>query len=484
MARRPELEALVDDILHGRLSRRALLRRAAALGIAGPSLSALLAACGGSSASEPTSPPSTAPAGGGTPAGSPSGGGSTSSRPLTPTFYQWIMNLHSAIDTSVNAEFSKTHQLNAQIAPVQGFGIDRFVAEARDKNSTWDIYVGMTPFVEMQALIEAGVIEPWDDYMPQEVKDDLIPSIREEATFDGKIYNWPFLLDVVIQGWNAEIVEQAGLDPTKPPADWDEYLANARRVVDSGAAPFGCTFDAHGWRSLAPIAHSISTDVYTEEGLFDFTSDAAVQALEIMKQMMELANPNVLDPGTTDGGVNDTPDEGAFAAQQVAYYVKYQNAHIRMAATWPNPDALQLAALPKAAGGAGATVFWNTGAALFTYGQNKELAAEYMKALTYSEPVFEQSIAGGTEASGHLPVYTSMWGSWRENPPAWMQDWAFLVGDQLPASKAIQTTKYGVTQFNLGQPHWQKYLTGEESDPRQAMQAAMDAVMAEVSKNG
>ena len=39
--------------------------------------------------------------------------------------------------------------LNFQIAPVQGFGIDRFVAEARDKSSTWDVYVGMTPFVEM-----------------------------------------------------------------------------------------------------------------------------------------------------------------------------------------------------------------------------------------------------------------------------------------------------------------------------------------------
>ncbi|MDI3340067.1 MAG: extracellular solute-binding protein [Sphaerobacter sp.] len=342
----------------------------------------------------------------------------------------------------------------------------------------------MTPFVEMQALIEAGVIEPWDDYMPQEVKDDLIPSIKEEAMFDGKIYNWPFLLDVVIQGWNKEIVEKAGLDPTKPPANWDEYLANARKVVESGAAPFGCTFDAHGWRSLVPITHSISTDVYTEEGLFDFTSDAAVQALEIMKQMMELANPNVLDPGTSDGGVNDTPDEGAFAAQQVAYYVKYQNAHIRMAATWPDPSQLQLAALPQAEGGAGATVFWNTGAALFTYGQNKELAAEYMKALTYSEDVFKESIAGGTAASGQLPVYTSMWEKWKQNRLEWMADWAFLVGDQLPMSKAIRTTKYGVTQFNLGQPHWEKYLKGEESDPRKAMQAAMDAVMAEVQKSG
>ena len=45
--------------------------------------------------------------------------------------------------------------------------------------------------------LEADVIEPWDNYVPQEVIDDLIPSIREECTVDGKLYSWPFLLDVI-----------------------------------------------------------------------------------------------------------------------------------------------------------------------------------------------------------------------------------------------------------------------------------------------
>src|SRR5438046_450956 len=107
------------------------------------------------------------------------------SRPLTPTFYSWITNLHPDIPT-INAEFSATTPLNFQIAPVQGFGIDRFVAEAKDKTSTWDVYVGMTPFVEMTALIQADVIEPWDDYVDTSFMDDLIPSIKNERTVDGQ----------------------------------------------------------------------------------------------------------------------------------------------------------------------------------------------------------------------------------------------------------------------------------------------------------
>jgi ABC-type glycerol-3-phosphate transport system substrate-binding protein len=455
MARKDELRVLVE--MPPGISRAELLRRGAALGIAAPSLAALLAACGGGDGDEE--------AGG---------------RPLTPTFYQWIVNLHPAIEDGVNPDFAEETPLASKIAPVQGFGIDRFVAEARDRSSTWDVYVGMTPFVEMAALIDADVIEPWDPYMPQEVRDDIIPSILEEAKFEDKIYNWPFLLDIIVQGWHAGIVEKAGIDPDTAPKTWDEYLANATKCKESGAAPFGCTFDAHGWRSLAPITHSISTDVYRPDGLFDFTSDPAVQALQLMKQMKDLANPNVLNPGTTDGGVNDTPDEGAFAAQQVAYYVKYQNAHTRMAGTWDDPTQLRLAALPS--GGGGATVFWNTGAALFKHGRKKEQAAEYMQALTKDERIWENSIGSEREAAGQLPVYQSLWEKWQADRPEWMKDWAFLVFEQLPQSKAITTHKFGLSQFQIGQPQWEKYLKGAESDPRTALQATQDAVLAEVKK--
>ena len=126
-------------------------------------------------------------------------------RPLTPTFYQWIEDLHPNIPT-VNGQFPG---INYQIAPVEGFGIERFVAEAKDETSTWDVYVGQTPFVEMSAMIEADVIEPWDDYIPKDVLDDIIPSIREECTINGKLYGWPFLLDVIGNSWHSGLTTQA-----------------------------------------------------------------------------------------------------------------------------------------------------------------------------------------------------------------------------------------------------------------------------------
>ena len=399
-------------------------------------------------------------------------------RPLTPTFYQWIEDLHPSIP-KVNSKFPG---VNYQIAPVEGFGIERFVAEAKKRESTWDVYVGQTPFVEMTAMIEADVIEPWDNYIPKDVLDDMIPSIRDECTINGKLYGWPFLLDVVGSSYHSGITSKAGL-PDDSPSTWGEYLARSQQVVDSGAAQFGATFDARGWRSLAPFTHSLSSDCYTSEGLFDFTGDAAIEALMLMKNIMRDSNPDILLAGTSDGGMNGTPDEVAFAAQRVGYYTKYQNAPLRMAQYWDNPDQLRLGPLPKFAGGEGSTVFWTTGAALFKHGKNKEKAAEYVKALTYDMQIWKDSLAGtSTGQPGQLPPYKSIYSNWASNKPGWLPDFVGLVRGQLDQAKCIDNHLFGLQQFIIGQSVWETYLKGEEKNPRVAMQNVVDAVHAEMKR--
>lgn len=399
-------------------------------------------------------------------------------RPLTPTFYQWIEDLHPAIP-QVNAKFPG---INYQIAPVEGFGIERFVAEAKNKDSTWDVYVGQTPFVEMSAMVAADVIEPWDDYIPKDVLDDIIPSIREENMINGKMYGWPFLLDVIGTGWHSGVTGKAGLADAAP-ATWDDYLANAAKIKESGAAPFGATFDSHGWRSLAPFTHSMSPDVYTSEGLFNFTSDPAVEALKLMKQIMAQSHPDILLEGASDGGVNGTPDEVAWAAERVGYYTKYFNSPLRFAANWDDPKLLHLGPLPKFANGAGSTVFWTTGSALFKYGKNKDKVAEYIKALTYEPQIWKDSIVG-TESGhpGQLPPYKSIYAAWDANKPDWMPPFVSLVRGQLDKAKAITNHVFGLQQFVIGKPIWETYLKGEEADPKAALTKVAEAVQAEIKR--
>jgi hypothetical protein len=448
--------------MEGRLDRRSLFKRGAALGVGASALASLAALSANRALA-------------------------AQDGKLTVTYYDWIESLHPTLD-DVNAAFAKTFPIDAQVAPSSGFGFDRFVTEAKSQTSTWDMYIGVTPFLEMTALVESGTIEPWDPYLPSGLLDDLPASFRAEGTYKEKFYVWPFVTDIIAQGWHAGIVEKAGLDPEKAPADWDEFIANSKQVMESKAAPYGCTFDFHDWRSLIPITHSFSTDVYTPDGLFDYTSDAALQALEVMKRMTEVSHPDVLTEGTTDSGVNNTPDEQVWAAEQVGYYMKFIGAHVHYSSSWPDPTKMRVAPIPTPKGGAGGTVFWNTGAVLFKYGKNKEKASEYMKTLVYDPTIWQESIAGlkekGSDASGGLPPYTSIYTAWAANPPDFIKanPWVTTMAGSLSKAKAIEPTLLSVTQFSVARPEWIKYLTGDEKDPKVAMQNAANATYAEWKK--
>jgi multiple sugar transport system substrate-binding protein len=449
------LKQLTEKVRSGQMTRRSFMTNmlAGSMGLAGFNVLTDLAAPGIASAQD---------------------------RPLSPTAYPWIDDLHGEAIDAVNARLG---DINWTVATTEAFGIQRFVAEALNEESTWDLYLGVTPFVELRALAESGSIEPWTDYISQDVIDDIIPSIYEEVQLDGVQYSWPIFLDVISMGWHTGIIEAAGLDPDTPPTTWAEFLANAKQIVDSGAAPYGATFDGNGWRSLAPMAHSISTDVYDEDGRFLFTSEPALKALELMKSIMEYANPDVLLQGATDGGVNQTPDELAFGAERTGYIVKYQNAPTRFAENWADPSLLKLGAMPQFEGGEGSTVFWTTGAALFTHGQNKQAAADYMTELTYDMQLWENSIKGTeTGRPFQLPPYSSIYAEWDANPPEWLPPGVGLIRGQLDVAKAIPNHLFGLSQFQIARPEWEKYLNGEESDPMVAMQAAWDAVTAEIER--
>ena len=99
---------------------------------------------------------------------------------------------------------------------------------------------------------------------------------------------------------------------------------------------------------------------------------------------------------------------------------------------------------------------------------------------------WQDSIGGSASGQpGQLPPYQSIYAKWQKDTPDWLkaQTWVPLVFGQLQVAKAIPNHAYGLQQFIIGQPLWEKYLKGDEKDPMVAMKAAKDAVAAEVLKN-
>ena len=453
MVEKTPTQRLWQDALTGKISRRDILIRGAALGLSAPVLAGLAQeSIRGTLAAEEGKP--------------------------TATFYDWELNLHPGIYDVGDASGVKV-----EVAPTENFGNDRFIAEANDESSTWDMYGGVTPFLEMLQLVQTGTIEPWDPYVTDEIKADLFPATLAEGTVDGSWYVWPLLLDIAVQASNASILEKAGIDPEVAPVTWDEFIANAQKVKESGAAPYGLTFDNRDWRSLIPVTHSISTDVYTPDGLFRYNSDAAVQALEILKSMMQWTSADILAASGVDNTV--LVDQATWASEQAGYYFKYQNAPLTYSATWKDPSMLRLARLPKTADGVGGTVFWDTGAVLFKYGNNKPKMVEFIQAIQQDQAIWENSVQGnpdeGTTPVGQLPVTQSTWTNWEASPPDFVtaNPWIFEVRDALAAASAIAPSMLAIKQFDVARPIWHKYLSGDTADAKTAGQEAFDAVLAE-----
>ena len=195
-------------------------------------------------------------------------------------------------------------------------------------------------------------------------------------------------------------------------------------------------------------------------------------------------NSDILLEGSSDAGVNSTTDEEAFKSQRVGLYFKYFNAPLRMAASWDDPKLLHLGPLPKFANGEGSTVFWTTGCALFKHGQNKEKAAEYIKALTYDQQIWKASIVG---TPGVLSGSAS----------ALQIDLRGLGLEQARLDAAVRRSRAQSARSRQGDRQqslwaaairhrqtriWETYLKGEEPDPKVAMTKVKEAVQAEIKK--
>ena len=462
MAENTQVRQLFRDALSGKLNRREVFQRGIALGLSANVIGMLALNANGFGAIARAA---------------------EEGKPVA-TFQPWQLNLHGPNLIRVGEALG----VEVQEAPTTNFGFDRFVAEANDKNSSWDFYGGVTPFLEMISLANSGTIEPWTQYMPEGLFEDLAPATTTEGSYNGQFYVWPLLLDINVMMWHSGILEKAGLDTTAAPVTWDDQIAAAQKIMDSGAAPYGIVFDVRDWRSLIPITHSISIDVYDKEtGLFQYASDPAVEALEIMKRMQPLTIRRCAD-GRRLSTTTVSPDEASVRRRAGGYYFKYQNAGFQFSANWPDPSKLRLGRLPKTEDGVGGTVFWDTGAVLFTYGANKAKAVEYLSELEKTNRCGSDSITGnpdeGTIPVGQLPVLQSLWAEWETNPPDFIANnpWTQVGLRQSRQRKRDRPTPSPSCSSTPPGTEWIKYLSGETADAKTAMQNAQDAALADVRK--
>jgi sn-glycerol 3-phosphate transport system substrate-binding protein len=89
--------------------------------------------------------------------------------------------------------------------------------------------------IDIYELLEQDLIVPFDD-MATSAADkawlkSFYPALMANGTYKGKVYGIPFQRSTIVMYWNKDAFKEAGLDPEKPPTNWNEMREMAAKLV-------------------------------------------------------------------------------------------------------------------------------------------------------------------------------------------------------------------------------------------------------------
>ncbi|MDC0801776.1 ABC transporter substrate-binding protein [Clostridium paraputrificum] len=121
-----------------------------------------------------------------------------------------------------------------------------------------NLVTDLTPYIENETL-------KFDNY------EDILPSFREAAKIDGKIYGMPFNKSTEVLWYNKTLLDELGL---KAPTTYDE-LAQVSKTIKEKKGIAGAGFDSLN----TYYTTFLKTEGKTFDSSFDVTSEASAKAL-------------------------------------------------------------------------------------------------------------------------------------------------------------------------------------------------------------
>jgi sn-glycerol 3-phosphate transport system substrate-binding protein len=81
-------------------------------------------------------------------------------------------------------------------------------------------------------LIDENAIVPVDDLVGDKAwLKEFYPAFMANGQINGKTWSVPFQRSTIVLYWNKDAFKEAGLDPEKAPASWDEMAAMAKKLI-------------------------------------------------------------------------------------------------------------------------------------------------------------------------------------------------------------------------------------------------------------
>ena len=215
-------------------------------------------------------------------------------------------------------------------------------------------------FRSSASYIQQGFLMPLDDYLRRDpqvlagIQPTLLPILKDAG--HGRIYSVPFLAAVQALYYRKDMFQAAGLDPDRPPRNWDEFYADSQALTDQPKGVWGFEFgtdsdaSAYWWINfLWQAGGEVIKRNPKGQWVAAFNTPEGVTALEFYRKL--LTAPWKGKDGKTYIGVathSSTLGQDR-AAGKVAMWFQYQSNVIanQADATQISPSVVGIAPMPK-----------------------------------------------------------------------------------------------------------------------------------------
>lgn len=147
-------------------------------------------------------------------------------------------------------------------------------------------------FRKLHTYIEQNFLYPLDEYLAEdpEVMERVHPQIREVITVDGRVYCIPWFQCAKALYYRKDLFRAAGLDPDRPPGNWDEFYEYAKKLTIPEKGQWGFFFpQSSGSWFLTDFIWQAGGDVIErgEDGKYRavFNGPGGVKALEFYRKL-------------------------------------------------------------------------------------------------------------------------------------------------------------------------------------------------------
>ncbi|MFO1150876.1 MAG: ABC transporter substrate-binding protein [Alsobacter sp.] len=327
---------------------------------------------------------------------------------------------------------------------------------------------------DIMTLTDENAVAPVDD-LARTAEDKawlagFYPGFMENARLGGKTYGIPFQRSTPVLYWNKDMFKEAGLDPDKAPANWDEMLDFAKKLTKKDAsgnvATWGIQIPTDGNTSWLFTGLTTANGVRLANPEGSKTNFADPKVVEALQYLIDLSKAGVQPPGLTSWGT--TPKDFLEKKLAMMWTTTGNLANIKNNASFPFGVGMLPAKVSYGAptGGGNFYIFKNIAP------EKQDAAFKFVRFMTTPERAAEWSIATGYVATSPAAYDTPAMKQYITTFPP-----AAVARDQLKYAVPEITVHEGQRVMKVFNDALQAAITGSK-----APKAAMDDAQREAER--